>query len=609
MKLSVISCVLLLTLFLCLVTAEEHASSPSLSSASSPTSASTSVSSSSSSLTHQDNWSVDPNKHAIFIAIPLIGHLTPLLQQGFELARRGWRITFATTGSAQAAVHNFVQEFVRLDSEYRGGIKRNYDIAVIDGGITCEMKGDLHSEFRMAASLPYRDSTAHIMLNYVLPMWPCLYGGLLPLLRERVQSVNAEHTVAVVDAYSHAGFDLADTLAIPWMVHSADPLYAFSSRILPPDDLLPTVASTYSKQEMGIGYLQRLTLPIVRQLIRSIIKLNVDPSFNSVRAEYGLEPVDTFTHINGHMILSMVPLSLEPPRVFGPLINIVGGMLPPYYTPLSKEELTWLDQYDTPVVFVSMGTIAQLSTAQMLGIAEGLVGTAHELKEATKQFRVIWKLNEKQQQELVGMLGVEDLDSWLKQHNAQRRVWITRWVTSQQSLLKHDKLRAFVSHCGCNSIIEAAAFAVPVVCIPMFADQLDMGVRAKDQGFGVWIDKFNVTGNAVQQGVLRMLDNDSDVHTHAIPRAQHLQHLAGGVSRAADLIEHMAYFGSSHLATAGSQAPEWVEWNVDVHATWFIAILILFKFMPCVCYYCCCCCCCCRGWCVCRKQKQKKKSE
>jgi UDP:flavonoid glycosyltransferase YjiC (YdhE family) len=34
-------------------------------------------------------------------------------------------------------------------------------------------------------------------------------------------------------------------------------------------------------------------------------------------------------------------------------------------------------------------------------------------------------------------------------------------------------VRAFISHCGLNSVVEAVKAGIPLICIPLFGDQLN----------------------------------------------------------------------------------------------------------------------------------------
>lgn len=62
-------------------------------------------------------------------------------------------------------------------------------------------------------------------------------------------------------------------------------------------------------------------------------------------------------------------------------------------------------------------------------------------------------------------------------------VLVTKWAP-QQSLLAHPKIKAFISHTGMGSTTEAIYSAVPVISIPILAEQ-DMnggGIAAKGAG-------------------------------------------------------------------------------------------------------------------------------
>ncbi|KAL1763506.1 UDP-glucuronosyltransferase 2B31-like, partial [Sigmodon hispidus] len=62
-----------------------------------------------------------------------------------------------------------------------------------------------------------------------------------------------------------------------------------------------------------------------------------------------------------------------------------------------------------------------------------------------------------------------------------------KWLP-QNDLLGHPKTRAFITHGGTNGIYEAIYHGIPVVGIPLFADQFDNVIRLKTKGAGVRLD-------------------------------------------------------------------------------------------------------------------------
>ncbi|EFO18210.1 hypothetical protein LOAG_10286 [Loa loa] len=61
----------------------------------------------------------------------------------------------------------------------------------------------------------------------------------------------------------------------------------------------------------------------------------------------------------------------------------------------------------------------------------------------------------------------------------------------------HHKLLAFVSHCGQNSLMESVSVGVPLICIPLFADQVRNAGTAKNRNVAIVLNKESLTANGL----------------------------------------------------------------------------------------------------------------
>jgi UDP:flavonoid glycosyltransferase YjiC (YdhE family) len=80
----------------------------------------------------------------------------------------------------------------------------------------------------------------------------------------------------------------------------------------------------------------------------------------------------------------------------------------------------------------------------------------------------------------------------------------------------------------------------------MLADQRDMAMRVEDAGVGLMLDKRRLSGEALRSAIRTVLREPRFAHNTRRIRSSFA--LAGGVRRAADLIEHAAVFGVDHYA-------------------------------------------------------------
>ena len=69
---------------------------------------------------------------------------------------------------------------------------------------------------------------------------------------------------------------------------------------------------------------------------------------------------------------------------------------------------------------------------------------------------------------------------------------VVDWLP-QNDLLGHKDIKAFVTHVGHNSLYESAYHGVPVVAVPLFADQFANAKKAEHFGLGLTVNHRSTT--------------------------------------------------------------------------------------------------------------------
>ena len=427
--------------------------------------------------------------YALFTAIPLVGHLNPLIYQAIEMQRRGWRVAIAAV--SEMAAH------ARREAP---------GVPFIDLGPL----GDIANELRRREQAASADAnlvrgTLGILEGLAL-VWPVMFDGLSSAIaRDRPD-------VMVIDLFTSAGLSVAVHHSIPTVVNNADLLGVLPVSLLPPADHLPALFSGRSRHAVP-GW-QRACGPLIRRLAAVGSRLTVGRRLNQLRASSGLAPITVDDLLRDLPVLVNGVFGLEYERPLPPQVEMVGPMLPPTREPLPEDLDRWLSSGD-PVVYCNLGTLAVAPDELLAEIMKGLTGTGT---------RALWILKREQAQRLPG--------------DRPESVRLLEWGPPPWSVLSHPNVHAFLSHCGINSVHEAIVAGTPIVGIPMFADQRDQAVRVVDAGVGVWFDKRLVSGEVVRAAIQRVAADP------AIPeRMRHLQEAmrrAGGVRRAGDVIEAAA---------------------------------------------------------------------
>lgn len=150
----------------------------------------------------------------------------------------------------------------------------------------------------------------------------------------------------------------------------------------------------------------------------------------------------------------------------------------------SRNCIEWLDsKEDSSVVYVSFGSVCELSKNQIEEIARGL------LKSHRPFLWVIRATTTNSENEEEDKLSCEE--------ELEKQGMIVPWC-SQVEVLSHPSLGCFVTHCGWNSTLEGLVSGVPVVAFPQWSDQATNAKLIKD----VWKTGVRVRVSVNEEGAV-----------------------------------------------------------------------------------------------------------
>jgi UDP:flavonoid glycosyltransferase YjiC (YdhE family) len=422
---------------------------------------------------------------ALFLSIPAYGHIRPLMIQALALARRGWDVRLASMDEARS----FVEP--RIPFECLGTVPPHLPKTA--------------QVFARATAEPDFQKGTREIVAWVHSLWGSLYDGALAFGRRWTP-----HLI-VSDMVTTCGVDVAEALGVPHVFNNADILPMVSEALLPPAAGVPLMLTGRSRATLS--FIDRAMYHPLRLLGVTMARRLARRALEPVRAARGLPPADPIMRAAGRRVLVNTAFGIEYERPLPPEIHLVGPMLDDEDPGLTPELDAWVSA-GPPVVFGNLGTLAAPAAAFVTALARGLDDAA---------FRTLL------------VLRGEAADIARRTSPGLR---IESWVPSQMAVLRHPNTRAFVSHCGVNSVHEAVICGVPIVGIPLFADQQDMALRALDAGVALVLPKHALAPDVVRAAVRRVVEEPS--FRCPMRRLQAALRATGGVERAADLLEDSA---------------------------------------------------------------------
>ncbi|KAK1430431.1 hypothetical protein QVD17_13150 [Tagetes erecta] len=238
-------------------------------------------------------------------------------------------------------------------------------------------------------------------------------------------------------------------------------------------------------------------------------------SFRELRKAKGIM-VNTFLELETHAIKSFPDTNFPPVYPVGPILNLdgVGGKAD------DTNVLSWLDsQPPSSVVLLCFGSMGCFNEVQVKEIAHGLERSG---------YRFVWSLRRPPPSEQSVEVHSDDPTVLLPDGFLERTSGVGKVIgwAPQVSLLAHEAVGGFVSHCGWNSTLESLWFGIPMAAWPMYAEQqmnafelvVELGL-AVDMKSDYLMDLFNpdanvviVTAEEIERGI-RKLMKDNEVRT------------------------------------------------------------------------------------------------
>lgn len=329
--------------------------------------------------------------------------------------------------------------------------------------------------------------------------------GATIVLRDAPKAIKEAGVQALlIDQSTLEGGTVADYLSIPFIT-------VCNALILNPEPGVPPALTpweydpswwAYLRNQLGYALLTFIGQPIGEVIAKYRKQWNLSPY------SYHNDPFSKLAQI------SQQPAEFEFPRSSLPQCFHFTGL---YSDPASRESTTFPFEKLTekPLIYASLGTVQN----QMMWIF-------HSIAEACAEINA---------QLVISLGGSGSIESLPKLPGSPLVVE----YAPQLELLKKATLT--ITHAGLNTTLESLSNGVPMVAIPIANDQPGVGARIAWSGTGEVVPLENLSVFKLKSAIKRVLTEDS--YKKNALRLQQAIYRAGGVRRAADIVEQVVFTG------------------------------------------------------------------
>ncbi|KAK6744449.1 hypothetical protein RB195_011264 [Necator americanus] len=315
--------------------------------------------------------------------------------------------------------------------------------------------------------------------------------------------------VAITYSGNPCQLAIAHILAVPVIYYdleglSDETLVASNSPLnldAPPSRcFLPEVPSLYALSRIRNGicclreYLVQSGIPFVSKIISKKYRLLDDPITTMFAEDYNFQkrfkqfPATTTLLRSSSFFFANTDPLLEFPRALSPRVIPVGGLHIDHPKPLFAPWNISIESAKKGLIIVSLGTQANHAGMKASQV-KAILGALSKLNE----YRIYWRIGHK-----VELKGVEE-------GSVPSHINLTAYIP-QNDLLAHRSCRMLITNGGMSSLMEAVAYGVPVVGIPLYGSNMHNLQKVVNKGIGVVVDKDELTEQTLLNAIRTVLE-------------------------------------------------------------------------------------------------------
>ena len=338
-----------------------------------------------------------------------------------------------------------------------------------------------------------------------------LREGAIVLLRDGPKAMKEAGVEALlVDQASPAGGAVADFLGLPFVS-------ICSAVVLNREESVPPSFTTWNYNPGWWGRLRnRLGYQGLKRIVQPMTEV-----INQYRQEWKLPPQSSPNDRYSQLAqISQQPAELEFPREELPQWFHFTG---PYHSPVGREvpDFPYEKLTGQPLIYASMGTIQN----RLIGIFQQIAEACVELDAQL----IISLGGSTKPESLPGLVGSPLVVEYAPQLELLQKATLT------------------ITHGGMNTTLECLNNGVPMVAIPIANDQPGIAARVAWAGCGEALPLKRVNVFRLRTAIRKVLTEEA--YKKNALRLQEAIQQAGGVSRAADIIEQAISTGKPVLTS------------------------------------------------------------